>query len=1206
MRQLPLIFVLLILLSSNISLNNSSLGNEIIDSTSARATGVDLSVTNSSYSYANSVDEGNYRMFSSNFPILGFNKPYELYVIDAMIDVPISADIVIENFGTNPSGTIDINIKLLHNEYTQFEIVNDTIQMASLNGGSSNSIKHQFTPTYSGNHTIKITATSTIVDDNPNNDVWSKGFAVGYKYYNCDVLTSWTVGNWWSSNSDAALSKGKACHVGSGASSTYNNGLQTSLITPAMDMSDAVDNPLRTNGMTFFYTGSAATNDHMKMYSKNTAGGWNELGTISNTIDNNFNDGSNWQTFSVSNKGYSSPLIPVPQADFHSQSQFKFEFFSDASGVDIGYWLDDLVILYDQKVKPSEYSLSSAGVSTTGSLPGDWGSVRVEVTNDGNITDSFIPSVIGLPTDWQIYYSHTNGIALNPQTGVTLYPGESKQIDLKIMPGENESTGFTQMTFKAYSAYYNDVNTTLPVQFQVLADRIPLITEPEQRPSCPPGNTCTFSALVENIGAATDVFDLSIDQTSLASGWQVGLEWTQASSILVRPDTPVVIFMTMTLPSDCAPDTISSFKLTATSQNDSRRFHEIEIDISASMISNASVEATTTQSNDWVVTAGETKTISFTITNHASRQDIFEMSVQTSGGLLWVVEQPTRPNAVINSGSTTTFTIEVTAPPNAQAGDNGPSITPIITSTRSGMTFMGLEFSELEVEAIEDIVIRLIDSPTKLTPGIANMIEIEIENDGNGPTQALIDLPNLPDTWQWWIRVADQNHSGPIELSASYDLQDVKVVEIWILISMTETAGILHSIEITASLFSDGIDINPLDNNIEINAITASHRQPQITSSSSQVSAMAGSTASANITIQNIGNAVDNQISVRAMISSSPPAAGIVAFFSVGSNGGALPVDEWSVITLIGGEETTLSVDMILPDEIPLNTRIIVRFEVVGGLDSEMLPYELDHDAMILVDSRRSMTTISSPISNESNEFGVAVPLWINVTSTSTMNENYIISSKVPEGWQVVCLGILMNESGYPVDTTAGHIDAQEKFVSCDIHRLSGALEGQIEITVSSQDGVLTWHDKQSIYFKEEINDSFALSVEVMVAGGLAVLVFIALIAVLIKKRTAEVDEIEEKEEVVIQVNSGPPISQISGPPVTQQNASPTSPISHTDQPSNAPTGPPQNEDFSPVTEIQPIAQTPTGPPLPESGLPVGWSMEQWNHYGQQYLDRTL
>ena len=29
------------------------------------------------------------------------------------------------------------------------------------------------------------------------------------------------------------------------------------------------------------------------------------------------------------------------------------------------------------------------------------------------------------------------------------------------------------------------------------------------------------------------------------------------------------------------------------------------------------------------------------------------------------------------------------------------------------------------------------------------------------------------------------------------------------------------------------------------------------------------------------------------------------------------------------------------------------------------------------------------------------------------------------------------------------------------------------------------------------------------------------------------------------------------------------------------------------------------GPPLPATGLPVGWSMEQWVHYGQQYLDQN-
>ncbi|MEC7042662.1 MAG: hypothetical protein VXW89_05075, partial [Candidatus Thermoplasmatota archaeon] len=27
-------------------------------------------------------------------------------------------------------------------------------------------------------------------------------------------------------------------------------------------------------------------------------------------------------------------------------------------------------------------------------------------------------------------------------------------------------------------------------------------------------------------------------------------------------------------------------------------------------------------------------------------------------------------------------------------------------------------------------------------------------------------------------------------------------------------------------------------------------------------------------------------------------------------------------------------------------------------------------------------------------------------------------------------------------------------------------------------------------------------------------------------------------------------------------------------------------------------------PPLPASGLPEGWTMEQWEHYGQQWVDQ--
>ena len=34
------------------------------------------------------------------------------------------------------------------------------------------------------------------------------------------------------------------------------------------------------------------------------------------------------------------------------------------------------------------------------------------------------------------------------------------------------------------------------------------------------------------------------------------------------------------------------------------------------------------------------------------------------------------------------------------------------------------------------------------------------------------------------------------------------------------------------------------------------------------------------------------------------------------------------------------------------------------------------------------------------------------------------------------------------------------------------------------------------------------------------------------------------------------------------------------------------------------LADATAGPPLPETGLPDGWTMEQWQHYGEQWLNQ--
>ena len=46
---------------------------------------------------------------------------------------------------------------------------------------------------------------------------------------------------------------------------------------------------------------------------------------------------------------------------------------------------------------------------------------------------------------------------------------------------------------------------------------------------------------------------------------------------------------------------------------------------------------------------------------------------------------------------------------------------------------------------------------------------------------------------------------------------------------------------------------------------------------------------------------------------------------------------------------------------------------------------------------------------------------------------------------------------------------------------------------------------------------------------------------------------------------------------------------------------PPAGLPPAPVKKVPPL---PTGPPLPPGGLPNGWTMEQWQHYGEQYLQR--
>ena len=1145
-------------------------------------TGVDVRVVSATVEYTDAVDESLYKMFSSNHPVAGFNRPAELFVIDAMVNSSATLTITVENIGTNPSGVIDINVRLLHNDYAYFEFANTTVQMASLAGSGSNTVEVDVTPTYSGNHTLSMGASSSISDDNPNNDVKTQSFTVGHTYFNCDSSSQWTLSSGWMFSQDVYtyMSQGQSCHAGNGQFSSYNNNQYAVMTTPIMDMSDALQNPSRTNGLSFFYTGSTAANDELTIYGKNILGGWVEVGSITGTVDAVFTDGANWQTFSVLNKGHTSPLIPLEDSLFHSNSQFKFEFTSDASGTDVGFFIDEIVFVYEQKVRPQEYKVSAQGISTNGATPGEWGSITMQIENTGNISEVFIPTLVGLPEGWNAYYTRPSGTSFDPMDGLLTLPGNPAEFTIKIQPDPNASIGFQQMSVNITSQQYPSVYTVLPVQFLIKADRIPVIHPPPMRPSCPPSYTCTFEVGLSNQGGATDVFDLEMDMSSVPSDWSINLAWTQTSSVLIRPNETVQAMFTMTIPADESPDAVVEFDLTLQAQNDSSRSDTKVIGVSASMLSDASVSMNNPPQNGKIYAeAGSQITLKYTIWNNASRQDIFSMRVDVEDAGAWIVHQPTRPDAVLNSGTSTTFEVLVDIPITAQADDWGPSITPVIESKRSMMEIEGAAFEGLRVTASYDVALELISAPSRLTPGIANEVELRLVNNGNGETAIELELQNAPPSWTWWLSVGSDNTTSAIPLSVSYDLEHEQNVSLWILLPMAEAAGELHTLTIQAMHENDEFDTDEEDNQIEMVMSTASVRVPSLQLQQQSDSAMAGQTIMAEAVIRNDGNAVENRLSAVARLSSVPPLPGLIAFFSVEGSDQPL-ANEVSLMVPAAGQQR-LQLEVLVPDDAPLNTRFVLEFEILGVVDDEDLPVEMLVQALVILNQQRGLDS-SAGIMNIGNvPHGTSAAVQVNLSSTSTMNEQVRVILTSEEGWQTSCNKMLVNQSGLLVDFSPGHVAQQTTELQCEVLRMSGPSRGTVTVTTSSFDETMSSTHTVTIVFSDPPADE-TLSSTALLGGGLGGLIFLGAVILLLRGRASH----EEDEEFISHSQAGPPVSTLQA----EKNV-------------------PQLDETEPVTETVdmegPTIQS-ASPPLPEGGLPPGWTQEQWQYYGQQYLDGTL
>ena len=1125
------------------------------ESASGRS-GIDVYISDYEFEYVDSADVNTYKMFSSNYPVSGFNKPETLFITDGVLGADLRISFTISNDGTSDSSAFTANVVILHDEYIEFELLNTTVQVSNVPAQGTSTVSFDWLPNYAGNHSLVINLANTN-DDNYANNERTRHLTIAWLYDNCDDLSQWSAGTGWQASSDASISMNSACHIGNGQSSTYGDGWSTSLDTPVWDLSDLATNPTRVIGVGFFYTGSVLSGDSMSLQARKNDGSWEELTPITGTIDADFQDGSsNWQTFSNPVGSQTTPVIPMQSRHFHASSQLRFHFSSDSSGSAIGYWVDDIVMLYDQKAKVEEFDWNIGTIGSAAAQREEWSDQTIVIHNNGNLSDKFIPSVSELPEEWEVVYTHEGGSNIDAPNGVRVAPGESKSLHVRIKPGPNASLGVESYVLDIRSMEQSSVFDSRNVSITVLADFIPSIQPQITTPVCAAGNSCEFFITVENIGDSSDVFDLEISPFDVKTGWSLGLAWDQSTSIVVASGTPELVKMMVSVPEGEAPDVSSSVNFQATSRTDPERSDSIQVSAAAAMVSAAefSIETENIPSNGWEVEPSESILIRFTLWNNASRQDTFSFSLDVQGGRTWNVDVQDYPDLPINSGSSATYLATITPPSTAQAGDPGPVLTPQANSIRSNMNASTFQFSELRVSTLHDLLLRASDMPSYITPGIGTAFGFEIENDGNGPVDAVLSLPDLPLTWQWWSVVDGVNITGPIRLSPSYEQLDIASVELFILAPANEIAG--ESLEFIIAVEPwEGEDIDLTNNEIRHEVVTSQVRQPVLyPPDESEYRMNTNGTLTIYFNVLNLGNTRESEMKVKVEHTSTPAAADITTLLERGSKSSAS--GQWLDSSVVAGQQAEYMLTVIANSDLTLNTRLNLKITVVGGLDEFSQPLMLEYEFSILADVRRDVAAnLLALTDGESLKSGEEHIFTVELESFSSIPE--IVTLNFTGTRTLICNDNPISSESYilTLQPPPSHTSTFDKVI-CKATQGGSDEEGDIQITVSIENSEISSWTISSDWKREQVANAGFLSgvgeTEYIALGAGVLLLVVITLLVLSRKGSEEEEEYEEDNysasalapieqnyqtyptaAVVETIPSGPPITQIA--PVVQE-----------------------------------------------------------------------
>ena len=104
---------------------------------SSKSSGINLLPSGFEFQYSNDADFQNYGLLSSYSCCDTVNRPSDLWIIDGMLNKEQQIGITIQNIGSTSSGQFDLRVYIEHNEYDEFIILDQTIQVSTISGSSS-------------------------------------------------------------------------------------------------------------------------------------------------------------------------------------------------------------------------------------------------------------------------------------------------------------------------------------------------------------------------------------------------------------------------------------------------------------------------------------------------------------------------------------------------------------------------------------------------------------------------------------------------------------------------------------------------------------------------------------------------------------------------------------------------------------------------------------------------------------------------------------------------------------------------------------------------------------------------------------------------------------------------------------------------------------------------------------------------------------